>query len=51
MEITLRCSPQVALDRVEKAARINGAVLATSFDKPQLAQRVFVRIEKAAREQ
>lgn len=51
MEITLRCSPQVALNRVEKAARINGAALATSFDKPQLAQRVFVRIEKAAREQ
>lgn len=51
MEITLRCAPSVALDRVEKAARINGAVLAKSFDKPHLAQRVFVRIEKAAREQ
>lgn len=51
MEITLRCAPSVSLDRIEKAARINGSVLAKSFDKPHLAQRVFVRIEKATREQ
>lgn len=50
MEITLRCSPSIDLDRIDKAARINGAVLAKSFDKPNLAQRVFVRIEKVARE-
>lgn len=50
MELTLRCAPSVELDRIDKAARINGAVLAESFDSPHLAQRVFVRIEKAARD-
>lgn len=50
MEITLRCAPTVDLDRIERAALVNGSVVAESFGSPALAQKVFVRIEKVSRD-
>ncbi|WP_333619037.1 hypothetical protein [Dietzia sp.] len=50
MEISVLCAPSVSLDRLERAALVNGEVLAESFSSPALAQKVFVRTEKLPRD-